>query len=357
MWNGQRQSIFPRDGGETFFLKCKLDVWCRCRKREDDRHIFLLTPESRKTLNTYKAAAAHMEQYPSKYTEEDVARLFLYPDGNNHIRREEQGKKAKTEEHSFSLVEKKIIKETGKVTKVNCGKASQQQANAFPDPPEGVEQQPQGDRLLQQVARHQDELRADSDFIRHHSQDEEPFHQDALGNHLGHHPQADSGYKIEDAQGFQLQSIPEASGPKVNLTLEDQMNQQAVTGFQLLDDLEDDDEGKEEDVAHHVTEEERVEEEAAVEMREISEESEEVAGQSFNRTFEDIFNETGSFMDKRFASKGRTVEVADEEDISMEEYERLDDHEENESAEDNDEISVVNHFKSIKFAKPIPKWP
>ena len=62
-------------------------------------------------------------------------------------------------------------------------------------------------------------------------------------------------------------------------------------------------------------------------------------------------------MDKRFATKGRTVEVADEEDISMEEYERLDDHEENESAEDNDEISVVNHFKSIKFAKPIPKWP
>ena len=126
------------------FSKCKLDVWCRCRKREDDRHIFLLTPESRKTLNTYKAAAAHMEQYPSKYTEEDVARLFLYPDGNNHIRREEQGKKAKTEEHFLSLVGKKI-KETGKVTKVICGKISQQQAADFPDPPEGIEQEPQGD--------------------------------------------------------------------------------------------------------------------------------------------------------------------------------------------------------------------
>ena len=106
-----------------------------------------------------------------------------------------------------------------------------------------------------------------------------------LGSHLGHHPQADSGYKIEDAQGFQLQSIPEASGPKVNLTLEDQMNQQAVTGFQLLDDLEDDDEGKEEDDDAHVTEEEQIDDGAT----EISEESEELAGKSINRTLEDIF--------------------------------------------------------------------
>ena len=59
-------------------------------------------------------------------------------------------------------------------------------------------------------------------------------------------------------------------------------------------------------------------------------------------------------MDKRFATKARTVEVADEEDISMEEY---DDRDENDSAEDNDEISGANHFKSIKFAKPILKWP
>ena len=110
-----------------------------------------------------------------------------------------------------------------------------------------------------------------------------------LGSHLGHYPQADPGYKIDDqtqnAQGFDLQSISEASDPKVNLTFEDQMNQQVVAGFQMLDALEDDDEGKEEDDDAHVTEEEQIDDGAT----EISEESEELAGKSINRTLEDIF--------------------------------------------------------------------
>ena len=122
----------------------------------------------------------------------------------------------------------------------------------------------------------------------------------------------------------------------------DQMNHQAVTGFQLLDALEDD---KEEEEDADKVEEQQVEEEA-VEMTEMQEElkvAEEISKQS-NRSFEDIFNEAGSFID--------------EEDIFMEAYERLDDQDGNDSGEgeENDEISVVDHFKSIKFAKPIPKW-
>ena len=63
------------------------------------------------------------------------------------------------------------------------------------------------------------------------------------------------------------------------------MNQQVVAGFQMLDALEDDDEGKEEDDDAHVTEEEQIDDGAT----EISEESEELAGKSINRTLEDIF--------------------------------------------------------------------
>ena len=213
---------------------------------------------------------------------------------------------------------------------------------------EHLEEEPEGDYLVRQVAEHQDQLQTDSDFIRHHTQDQaarEPFHQViGLGNRLDHHPgqladQLDhqeldqAEYQTHD-ETFDLPSISEAAGEKVH-----QVNRQAVTGFHLLDVLEDDEE-EEEDAPE--VEEQQVEEEA-VEMQEESKLAEEISKQT-NRTFEDIFNEAGSFID--------------EEDIFMEEYERLDDQDENDSGEgeDNDEISVVDHFKSIKFAKPIPKW-
>ena len=213
---------------------------------------------------------------------------------------------------------------------------------------EHLEEEPEGDYLVRQVAEHQDQLQTDSDFIRHHTQDQaagEPFHQAIdIGNRLDHHPsqQADqldhqevdqAEYQTHD-ETFDLPSISEAAGEKVH-----QVNRQAVTGFHLLDVLEDDEE-EEEDAPE--VEEQQVEEEA-VEMQEESKLAEEISKQT-NRTFEDIFNEAGSFID--------------EEDIFMEEYERLDDQDENDSGEgeDNDEISVVDHFKSIKFAKPIPKW-
>ena len=232
-----------------------------------------------------------------------------------------------------------------------------QQANANQSA-EHLKEEPEGDDLVRQVARHQDQLQTDSDFIRHHSQDQdqEPV---AHGNRLDHHQQADhlghqevdqaelqAGYQTH--QVFNLPSVSQAADEKVyDPTMEDQncdqMNHQAVTGFQLLDVLEDDQE--EEEDADKV-EEQQVEEEA-VEMTEMQEDlkfAEEISKQS-NRSFEDIFNEAGSFID--------------EEDIFMEEYERLDDQDGNDSGEgeDNDEISVVDHFKSIKFAKPIPKWP
>ena len=223
--------------------------------------------------------------------------------------------------------------------------------------PEHLEQEPEGDHLLHQVAQHQDQLQTDSDFIRHHSQDQaaqEPFHHQAtFGNHLDSaqlvnqltHQEVEPQYQTHDQtqnpQVFNLQNISEAVDEKVFLENQkkDQMNLQAVTGFHLLDVLEDDEEEEDEEEgdAQAIGEEN----EDAVEMKEMPEEQ--ISRQQSNRTFEDIFNEAGSFID--------------EEDVFMEEYERLDDQNENDSGDDNDEISVVNHFKSIKFAKPIPKWP
>lgn len=225
--------------------------------------------------------------------------------------------------------------------------------------PEHLEQEAEGDHLLRQVVRHQDQLQTDSDFIRHHSQD-----QATLGTRLDPaqlvdqltdqeadqadlQPQYQTHDQTQNPQVFNIQNISEVVDEKHYLSMEeqkkDQMNVQAVTGFQLLDVLEDDDEDedKEEGDAQEIGEEK----EEAIEIKEMPEESkvkEQISRQS-NRTFEDIFNEAGSFID--------------EEDVFMEEYERLDDQNENDSGEDNEEISVVNHFKSIKFARPIPKWP
>ena len=90
----------------------------------------------------------------------------------------------------------------------------------------------------------------------------------------------------------------------------------------------------------------QTDEEETADMEEIPADRPQLAE---NRSFEDIFNEAGSFM-------------ADDEDVFMEEYERLEDQNAKEDSDsdpevENSDISVVNHFKSIKFAQPIPKWP
>ena len=303
------------------------------------------------------------------------------------VRREEQARKVKTDEKQENT---KLTKVRFPTECIDSGSPIQENSNTLPimrqkfqdedenvkvksvnvsqqsNPaaqPEHLGQEPEGDHLVRQVALHQDQLQTDSDFIRHHSQDQaaqEPFHQNLLDhlpdkladqfthqevNQAGQEADLQPRYQTDDqTQVFNLQSISDGTDQKVYQAMEDrnseQMNLQAVAGFQLLDVLEDDEEEEEGKMDAHTIEEEKVEKEA-VEMKALPEEKQ-ISTQS-NRTFEDIFNEAGSFID--------------EEDIFMEEYERLDDQEENDSGEDNDEVSVVNHFKSIKFAKPIPKWP
>ena len=210
------------------------------------------------------------------------------------------------------------------------------------------------DRLGSQVSRYQREIQEDSDFIQRHSQDQsvhQPHHQPfPQFSHQSDQGVQQSG-QVSDPD-YEYQAANHSGSPPVfkqaaflQTGNRDEMNEQAVAGFHLLDALEQgegalehgEDEGG--DFVQQTVEEE------TVDMVEIPADRSQLAE---NRSFEDIFNEAGSFM-------------ADDEDVFMEEYERLDDQNAKEdsgsdSEVENGDISVVNHFKSIKFAQPIPKW-
>lgn len=209
------------------------------------------------------------------------------------------------------------------------------------------------------MSHYQRELEEDSDFIQRHSQDlsvHQPRHEPHRNVPQFSH-QSDQGVQqsgqVSDPD-YEYQAANHSGSPPVFKQAAflqtgngDEMNEQAVAGFHLLDALEQgegalehgEDEGG--DFVQQTVEEE------TVDMVEIPADRPQLAE---NRSFEDIFNEAGSFM-------------ADDEDVFMEEYERFEDQQNAKEDSDSDpevengDISVVNHFKSIKFAQPIPKWP